>query len=86
MRKALSAALRPRLLELRSAPSGGTETPFQFQLIGQPNQSYIIQATRDLATWVSVSTNITDSTGVTVVSDPQSTQLNWRFYRADVGP
>src|SRR6266404_2001500 len=72
---AVSAATPPRL-----AVSSGA--PYQLRLFGEPDQSYVIQATTDLAHWTSISTNRADGAGVADLQDQQSSQFNQRFYRA----
>jgi len=57
--------------------SGG----FQFRIEGQTNQTYVIQASSDLANWVSVSTNFAPY-GLIQFSEPQSLTNTSRYYRA----
>jgi subtilisin family serine protease len=80
LQKALSSTSSPQ--RPRLAVTSSATAPFQLQLFGTPNQTYVIQAATNLANWINLSTNRTDSTGLTTVVDPQSTRLNRRFYRA----
>jgi subtilisin family serine protease len=80
LQKALSATIspqRPRLSVISSADGS-----FQMKLFGDANRAYVIQASINVAGWIALSTNQTDSTGETVVSDPQSNRFSHRFYRA----
>ena len=56
--------------------------PLQMQLTGDPNQTYVIQTSTDLANWTTLSTNQTDATGAARSEDAQWSQFNSRFYRA----
>jgi len=53
----------------------------QVQVQGLSSRPYIIQASADLSAWTSVSTNSSDS-GIIQWTDPESTSLPLRFYRA----
>jgi len=53
----------------------------QVQVQGLSSRAYIIQASVDLSAWTSVSTNSSDS-GIIQWTDPESTSLPLRFYRA----
>jgi len=53
----------------------------QIQVQGLSNRPYIIQASGDLLTWISVSTNSSGG-GIIQWTDPESTSLPLRFYRA----
>jgi hypothetical protein len=77
-----NAPSRPRLILNASSPADLSLNPFQMRLLGDPNQTYVIQSTLDFANWTSISTNQTDSAGVATVSDPQADRFDRRFYRA----
>jgi hypothetical protein len=55
---------------------------FQSRLTGEPNQNYVIQATTNLAEWVSILTNQTSAQGVLDFMDGPLTTTGVRFYRA----
>lgn len=55
---------------------------FQLSITAPPNSTYVIQASSDLGTWVPVSTNTAGSDGTIIYSDPASSTLQSRFYRA----
>lgn len=54
-----------------------------FTLFGQPNLTYIIQASADLQTWISVATNVSASANRPVSIGSSAAQ---QFFRARVGP
>jgi len=54
---------------------------FQINLVGSLGVSYILQASTNLSTWISLQTNINNS-GTLEFLDPQATNFNYRFYRA----
>jgi hypothetical protein len=58
---------------------------FQLRLIGQGNTNYILQTSINLSNWVSLATNAAPS-GIWDFVDPNSTNLDYRFYRAIEGP
>jgi len=72
---------RPRLTVNTSSQTVLSGAPFQMRLVGDPNQTYVIQSTSDFATWTSLSTNQTDSAGTATVSDAQAGRVGKRFYR-----
>jgi len=77
-----NGASRPRLTVSRTTQAGSSAGSVQLTLFGDVNQSYVIQASSDLFQWTSIATNTTGSSGTLVVTDPQSSQFNKRFYRA----
>ena len=57
-----------------------TNTGFQFQLSGIAGESYAVQASTSLTTWITLQTNkLTNSTWL--VRDPQAAGFDRRFYR-----
>ena len=67
----------PPIFFTASAFSNGV---FQLQLSATPNQTYVLQASTNLAQWVSVSTNTASSTPLNL-TDPNATDFSQRFYR-----
>jgi len=61
-----------------------TNGVFQMQLSGVAGQNYILQATTNFSTWISISTNVPLSSPF-YLEDPGATNYRYRFYRA-VGP
>ncbi|MFO1487032.1 MAG: proprotein convertase P-domain-containing protein [Verrucomicrobiota bacterium] len=62
---------------------------FQLTLTGQPNLSYIIQSSTNIATsagWKSISTNTAGVDGVFQFNDANSSASEQRFYRAVIVP
>jgi hypothetical protein len=59
-----------------------TNGEFQFSLTGQIGSNYVIEASTDLAHWISVSTNVITAAGFIPVADPLATNFPQRFYRA----
>jgi len=55
-----------------------TNNQFQFSLTGVPGYSYVIQASTNLTSWVSIKTNTSPFT----FTDPQTTNYSYQFYRA----
>jgi uncharacterized repeat protein (TIGR01451 family) len=53
----------------------------EITVTGEPNMSYILQASTDLSSWTSVSTN-TATGGTFKYVDPNSQTISHRFYRA----
>ena len=62
--------------------SNGT---FEVQLSGAANQKYILEASDDLKSWVSVATNAPASSPF-YMADPQATNYPYRFYRVMLAP
>jgi hypothetical protein len=64
------------------ASLGGTFSGGYFQLTvtGQPNAVYVVQASTNLTSWVSLSTN-TSATGTFTFIDPTTPAPQQRFYR-----
>jgi hypothetical protein len=71
-----------------TAPLRGTNGVFAFGLIGQPGTIYLMEATTNLGqtNWLIIATNIMDSNGVWQFTDPASTNLPNRYYRARQTP
>jgi urocanate hydratase len=61
----------------------GGQTP-NLVISGSAHQPYVIQATTDLAnpSWTSITTNLTDATGLFAFADQGAMNLRSRFYRA----
>jgi uncharacterized repeat protein (TIGR01451 family) len=57
---------------------------FQITLTGQPNFTYVIQASTNITSWSSISTNTAAGNGVLQFTDTNAPGLNQRFYRAVV--
>ena len=50
-------------------------------LSGSPDQTYVLQASFDMINWTSLSTNLTDSTGIFTFVDSDAKNYPSRFYR-----
>ena len=50
-------------------------------LSGSPDQTYVLQASFDMNNWTSLSTNLTDSTGIFTFVDTDAKNYPSRFYR-----
>jgi len=61
--------------------SGMTSNGFQLNLLKPANSNCVIDATSDLRNWAPINTNSSSSTNISF-TDPASTTLNCRFYRA----
>jgi uncharacterized repeat protein (TIGR03806 family) len=68
-----------------SGPAGFTNGVFQLQLQGVAGQSYVLQATTNFSSWISVSTNV-PATVPFYLSDPGASNYPYRFYRAVQSP
>ena len=55
---------------------------FSFTLRGVPESVYYLQASTDLISWTTISTNILPVDGVLKISDPDAHLFSSRFYRA----
>jgi uncharacterized repeat protein (TIGR01451 family) len=55
---------------------------FQLTITGQPNTTYVSQASSDLSSWVPISTNTASGDGTITFSDPSTPNNQTRFYRA----
>jgi hypothetical protein len=55
---------------------------FSFTLHGVPEGAYYLQASADLITWATISTNTLPDDGTLRISDPDAHLFNNRFYRA----
>ena len=64
------------------APAAGQVPPCEFRLRGQPNESYIIEASLDLVHWTALSTNDATTDGSIYFSDSRAGTFPQRFYRA----
>jgi uncharacterized repeat protein (TIGR01451 family) len=62
-----------------------TNGAFTLSLLGQPGQSYIIQASTDLTNWTPVATN-TPVTGSFQYTDTNRSSFAHRYFRARLGP
>jgi subtilisin family serine protease len=75
--------LRKALTPIRLTGSVATANgPFQLHLSAATNLACVIQASTDPTSWVTICTNTTSSTGTFDYTDPQSTNLTRRYYRA----
>jgi uncharacterized repeat protein (TIGR03806 family) len=63
------------------SPGEFTNGTFQLTIAGTAGKSYVLQASADLQTWISLSTNVPSATPFTVI-DPNATSFTRRFYRA----
>lgn len=72
-------------LSISTAPGsfGYSNGHFGFKLTGPTGSSVVIQASSDLLTWTPVETNILAG-GVLAFTDPQSSLIGRRFYRASL--
>jgi hypothetical protein len=71
----------PRLTNFTLLPS----KQFQFVVNGVPGRSHVIEAATTLATptlWTALATNPTSPSGTLIFTDPASSSLSRRFYRA----
>jgi mono/diheme cytochrome c family protein len=57
-----------------------TNNVFQLAVAGAPGSNYVLQASTNLSTWLSLSTN-TFLTNIFNLVDPQATNFHHRFYR-----
>jgi len=60
--------------------------PLQLQLTGVPDHSYILLASTNLTAWTPIATNTAGPDGLWFLTDLQSTNLPYRFYRGIAGP
>lgn len=67
---------------LRPHPLSGVNDQFEFEVVGFPGFSYTVQASADLSSWASVSTNVSPFT----FTDGGVGHLSQRFYRAIYSP
>ncbi len=77
--------LPPPVISAAGGDFGFQTNKFGFSLTGVPGQTVVIQASTNLAVWTPLATN-TLGTGPLYFSDPGSTDLPQRFYRAVVVP
>jgi len=68
-------------MRLDSLMPNATNHLFQMRLVGVANTNYVIQASTNLTTWITLATN-NSPTGLWVFTDAQSTNFLQRFYRA----
>jgi len=59
-----------------------TNGQFQMVLTGEPGLTYVVQASTNLASWVSVGTNTAAANGTFKFADPNVPNFSRRFYRA----
>jgi hypothetical protein len=71
--------LVPASLGNASVHSDGS---FTLVLTGQPEQSYVIQASTNLTSWIPVSTNTASGIGKFIFTDANVSSFGQRFYRA----
>jgi hypothetical protein len=57
---------------------------FQANVLAQPGQAVIIEASTNLVNWEAVQTILVDTTGISLFSDTNSGAFLARFYRARV--
>lgn len=76
LRKALSPPI-----ELTLLPTAGP-LPLQFRVHAGPNRIFVIETSTNLTTWTPVFINVTSDSGTFDYTDPASTNLARRFYRA----
>lgn len=74
-----SSAIRtpPRLTPVLRLPDG----VFLLRVVGQPNQSCVLDATADFRQWTPIRTNSTGADGIWDVIDSTASGQNRRFYR-----
>jgi len=72
-----------KVLAATTATLQGSMVNGQFQLTvsGQANVAYVIQASTNLTSWVSLSTNTASTSGTISFTDTESSGLTQRFYR-----
>ena len=63
-------------ISITTTPDGPAIT-----LSGNTNQTYVIEASFDMHNWTSLSTNLTDATGLFTFVDSDATNYPSRFYR-----
>ncbi|SRR6266567_8617144 len=61
-----------------TAPGNGA---IQLQLHGQPNETYLIQASTDLENWNVITISRADAEGVVIFADTQAARFKSRFFR-----
>jgi hypothetical protein len=66
----------PITLAISTTPNGPAIT-----LSGSTNQTYVIEASFDMHNWTSISTNLTDATGIFTYVDTDAKNYASRFYR-----
>jgi len=64
----------------RIEAAGMVNNQFSFILMGTPGDTFIVQASTNMANWISLSTNLLGSSPP-VFSDPQTSSFARRFYR-----
>lgn len=68
-----------------TSPGAFSNGTFEVQLSGAANQKYILQASDDLKSWLSLGTNVPLSSPF-YLADPQATNFTHRFYRVMLAP
>jgi hypothetical protein len=68
-----------------TSPGTFSNGAFQVQLSVTPNQTYILQGSTDLRTWVSLVTNTPPATPF-YLADPGAAKFTYRFYRVMLAP
>jgi hypothetical protein len=65
-----------------STPPAGyfTNGAFRMQLWGDAGRTYVLQATTNFSSWLSISTNV-PATNPFYLADPDATNFGYRFYR-----
>jgi uncharacterized delta-60 repeat protein len=80
-----AGALPAPAIDLSAGALGFPTNPFGFNLRGVAGQTVVIEASTNLATWVPLATNLL-GTDPLYFSDPASTNVPQRFYRAVLAP
>ena len=75
---AVAPPFDPSSLSLAGIVSGSQ----QIRLRGQPYKPYVVQASADLKTWKSISTNTANNAGEILFQDAEAAGQALRFYRA----
>lgn len=74
----------PLVALLRILRGGGLTSPARLQFLVPTNHPYRVQASRDLQSWTTIHTNVSQSTNWIDWLDPQQGSLAHRFYRLAV--
>src|SRR4051812_27039128 len=74
------ASRQPPRLSIASPAAGGGD--FRLVIGGEPVQDYVLEASTNLESWASISTNRTGSDGTAQVTDSSVDRFSSRFYRA----
>jgi subtilisin family serine protease len=70
------------ILRVNSTLLNSTASPeFQIRLLGDPQQTYVLEASTDLSHWTAIATNQATGDGALHFTDPHASRFTARFYR-----